>query len=26
VLVAEDDPDAVLWMMAADASIADRPR
>jgi mannose-1-phosphate guanylyltransferase/mannose-6-phosphate isomerase len=23
VLVAEDDPDAVLWMMAADASIAD---
>jgi mannose-1-phosphate guanylyltransferase/mannose-6-phosphate isomerase len=24
VLVAEDDPDAVLWMMPADASIADR--
>jgi mannose-1-phosphate guanylyltransferase/mannose-6-phosphate isomerase len=24
VLVAEDDPDAVLWMMAADASIEDR--
>ena len=23
VLIAEDDPDAVLWMMAADASIAD---
>ncbi|MEA2730897.1 MAG: mannose-phosphate guanylyltransferase / mannose-6-phosphate isomerase, partial [Acetobacteraceae bacterium] len=23
VLVAEDDPDTVLWMMAADASIAD---
>ena len=23
VLVAEDDPDAVLWMMAADAAIAD---
>lgn len=23
VLVAEDDPDAVLWLMAADASIAD---
>ena len=23
VLVSEDDPDAVLWMMAADASIAD---
>ena len=23
ILVAEDDPDAVLWMMAADASIAD---
>ena len=23
LLVAEDDPDAVLWMMAADASIAD---
>src|ERR1700710_1195070 len=23
VLVAEEDPDAVLWMMAADASIAD---
>ncbi len=25
VLVAETDPDAVLWMMAADASIADVP-
>ena len=25
LLVAEDDPDAVLWMMAADASIADLP-
>ncbi len=25
VLVAEDDPDAVLWMMAADAAIADVP-
>jgi mannose-1-phosphate guanylyltransferase/mannose-6-phosphate isomerase len=24
-LVAEEDPDAVLWMMAADASIADLP-
>ena len=24
-LVAEDDPDAVLWMMAADAAIADVP-
>ena len=24
-LVAEDDPDAVLWMMAADAAIADTP-
>ena len=24
-LVAEDDPDAVLWMMAADAAIADAP-
>ena len=23
MLVAEDDPDAVLWMMAADAAIAD---
>ncbi len=26
VLVAEDDPDAVLWMMAADASITDTRR
>ena len=25
VLVAEDDPDALLWMMAADAAIADVP-
>ena len=25
VLVAEDNPDAILWMMAADASIADLP-
>lgn len=25
VLVAEEDPDAILWMMAADASIADLP-
>ncbi len=25
LLVAEEDPDAVLWMMAADASIADLP-
>lgn len=25
VLVAEDDPEAVLWMMAADAAIADVP-
>jgi mannose-1-phosphate guanylyltransferase/mannose-6-phosphate isomerase len=25
ILVAEDDPDAVLWIMAADASIADEP-
>ena len=25
LLVAEDDPDAVLWMMAADAAIADVP-
>ena len=25
LLVAEDDPDAVLWMMAADASITDTP-
>jgi mannose-1-phosphate guanylyltransferase/mannose-6-phosphate isomerase len=25
VLVAEEDPDAVLWMMAADAAIADVP-
>jgi mannose-1-phosphate guanylyltransferase/mannose-6-phosphate isomerase len=25
VLVAETDPDAVMWMMAADASIADTP-
>ena len=25
LLVAEDDPNAVLWMMAADASIADLP-
>ncbi len=25
VLIAETDPDAVLWMMAADASIADTP-
>ena len=25
VLIAEDNPDAVLWMMAADASIADTP-
>ena len=25
VLVAEDDPDAVLWMMAADAAIGDVP-
>ena len=25
VLVAEDDPDTVLWMMAADAAIADLP-
>src|ERR1700727_1130254 len=24
VLVAEDDPDAILWMLAADASIADK--
>ncbi len=23
LLVAEEDPDAVLWMMAADAAIAD---
>ena len=26
LLVAEDDPDAVLWMMAADAAITDRTR
>jgi mannose-1-phosphate guanylyltransferase/mannose-6-phosphate isomerase len=25
LLVAEDDPDAVLWIMAADSSIADEP-